>query len=80
MKELVKESRLIKTDKYLLEVEVEFYKDEEDPWAPYYTTEMVQRMYEANKALIQGNLEAARKFGKLFRIVPEEAELDLSVV
>jgi|GEM_PF-1407961 len=80
MKEKVKENRLIKSDKYLLEVEVEFYQDEDDPWAPYYTTEVVKRMYNAKKALIQGDLDSARKFGRLYRITPEEAELDLSSV
>jgi len=41
---------------------------------------MAQRMYDAKKALVEGKLEIARKYGKLYRIIPEETELDLSVI
>jgi len=64
--------KLIKEGQYLVEVCVNLIEDE-TAWSPYLTPADVKRLDAARVALKQGDLEGAKKYGRVFELLPISA-------
>ncbi len=54
---------------YVAEVQVELFHSPEG-WAPYLSVEHAQKLDEVREALRRGDLKAAGKLGRIFRLTP----------
>jgi hypothetical protein len=61
--------KLVHEGEYIAEVEVELLESEEG-WAPYLSLEDAQRLDEVREALRRGDLMAASKLARVFRMTP----------
>jgi hypothetical protein len=64
-----RQRKLVHEGQYVAEVEVEIL-DAPEGWAPYLSLEEVHRLEEVRDALRRGNLEAAAKLARVFRLTP----------
>ena len=62
-----KTTKLIREGQYLAEVDVEQLEDETG-WSPYLTLEGVEKLDAVRVALRTGDLAAASKLGKVYRV------------
>lgn len=62
-------TKLIREGEYVTEVEVELSESPEG-WGPYLSLEDSKRLDEARAALRCGDLAAAARIGRVFRLTP----------
>ena len=67
VKEYLHEGRLV------VEVDVTLIETESE-WSPYYSIQDVRKMEAARNALRQGDLDAARKLGRVYEMTLVAAE------
>ena len=67
IKEYIHEGRLV------VEVDVTLIETESE-WSPYYSIQDVRKMEAARNALRQGDLDAARKLGRVYEMTLVAAE------
>jgi hypothetical protein len=65
--EYIHEGRLV------VEVDVSLIETESD-WSPYYSIQDVRKLEAAREALRRGDLEAAKKLGRVYEMKPVAAE------
>lgn len=61
--------KLIREGAYMAEVEVEL-SDSPEGWGPYLSLADAKRLDEARGALRRGDLTAAARIGRVFRLTP----------
>jgi hypothetical protein len=62
-------SKLVHEGEYVAEVEVELiYTDE--GWSPYLSLGDAQKLDDVREALRRGDLEAAARLGRVFKLTP----------
>lgn len=64
-----KQVKLVQEGEYMAEVEVEIIESEEG-WAPYLSLQDVHKLDAVREALRDGNLAAAMKAARVFRLTP----------
>jgi len=64
-----KQVKLVQEGEYVAEVEVEIIESKEG-WAPYLSLQDVHKLDAVRKALRDGNLAAAMKAARVFRLTP----------
>ena len=62
----------IHVGKYAAEVPIELI-EEEGGWSPYLSREDATKLDEVRKALKEGDVEAAAKYGRVFELLPISA-------
>ena len=62
-------TKLVHEGQYLAEVEVEFL-DTGEGWSPYLSLEDAEKLDDVRAALRAGNLKAAAKLARVFRLTP----------
>jgi hypothetical protein len=67
-----KHTRLERENDLLAEVEVSLV-DSEEGWGPYLSLEDVQKLDDVRLALRRGDVEAALKMAKVYRLTPVTA-------
>ena len=67
--ELLKRTRLIQTDKYVVAVEVEMVIPSDDPSEPCYEAETVQLLREVRERAERGELNWLQAHGKVYAAV-----------
>jgi hypothetical protein len=65
-------TKLIREGEYVTEVEVEL-SDSPEGWGPYLSLADAKRLDEARAALRRGDLAAAARIGRVFRLTPVKA-------
>jgi hypothetical protein len=67
-----RQSKLVHEGEYVAQVEVELiYTDE--GWSPYLSLPDAQKLDEVREALRRGELEAAARLARIFKLVPVAA-------
>ena len=64
-----KRTKFIHEGKYAAEVEIEVL-DSADEWSPYLSLEEAYKLDDVRKALRQGDIETAAKYGRVFELTP----------
>jgi hypothetical protein len=64
-----KQVKLVQEGEYVAEVEVELIESDEG-WAPYLSLQDVYKLDAVREALRDGNLAAAMKAARVFRLTP----------
>lgn len=64
-----KKKKYIHTGHYVAEVEVDLIYDN-DEWSPYLSVEDATRLDEVREALQREDLEAASRYGRIFKLEP----------
>lgn len=64
-----KTKKLIHEGEYVAEVEVEL-ETTDDPWSPYLSLADAEKLDHARIALRKGDLQAAKRYGRVFQLVP----------
>ncbi len=64
-----KKTKYIHEGKYVAEVDVELLEDETG-WSPYLTVEDACRLDDVRNALHRGDIAAASKLARVFRLEP----------
>lgn len=62
-------TKYVHEDKYVAEVEVSLIEDDTH-WSPYLSVEDAYRLDDVRKALRQGDLEAAARYGRIYEMRP----------
>jgi hypothetical protein len=70
MTHTTRETQLVREGDLVVSVEVELTHDDQNPWGPTFTPADVEKLVLAQRALRANDLEAAGKFGSLFRLSP----------
>jgi hypothetical protein len=65
----LKRTRLIRTDQYVVAVDVEAVVPDEDPSEPCFESETVQLLREVEDRARRGDLEWLRQHGKVYQSV-----------
>ena len=65
-------TKLVREGPYAAEVEVELI-DAEEGWAPYLSPSDASRLDEVREALRRGDVLAASRLGRVFRLTPISA-------
>jgi hypothetical protein len=65
--------KLIHEGQYAAEVEVELIYDDQG-WSPYLSVEDAYKLDDVRDALRRGDIEAAAKLARVFRLTPLSAE------
>ena len=65
-------TKLVHESGYAAEVEVELIESD-DAWAPYLTLEDAEKLDDVRAALRRGDLRAASKLGRVYRLLPVSA-------
>ena len=63
--------RLVRVGDYIAEVSVELI-EEPGGWSPYLSLEDANRLDDVRDALGRGDFDAARTFGRVFKLTPIE--------
>ncbi len=66
-------TKFLREGDLLLEVDLLGEEHEDDPWSPYFSREQAQKLYEAKKALVEGDWAKAQCLGRLFVLSPVNA-------
>ncbi len=61
--------RLVQEGEYMVEVEITLI-EEEGGWSPYVSLEDAYKLDDVREALRSGDIEAASKIGKVFKLTP----------
>ncbi|MBE3097608.1 MAG: hypothetical protein IMZ44_10855 [Planctomycetes bacterium] len=64
-----KQVKLVQEGEYVAEVEVEIVESDEG-WAPYLSLQDARKLDAVREALRDGNLAAAMKAARVFRLTP----------
>ena len=64
--------KLVREGEYVAEVEIELI-DAGEGWAPYLSLEDAQRLDDVREALRRGDITAAGKRSRVFRLIPVTA-------
>jgi hypothetical protein len=64
--------KLVREDKYVAEVVVDLIESS-DSWAPYLSVEDARKLDEVRLALRRGDIAAASKHGRVYRLTPMPA-------
>jgi hypothetical protein len=64
---------LVREGKFAAEVPVELI-EEDGGWSPYFTIDQTRKLDAVRKALREGDLKAASKFGRVFELVPVDRQ------
>ncbi len=64
-----KQAKLVHEGEYAAEVEVELI-DSDEGWGPYLTLEDARKLDEVRVALRKGDVAAASKLARVFRLTP----------
>ena len=64
-----KQVKLVQEGEYVAEVEVEIIESDEG-WAPYLSLQDARKLDAVREALRDGNLAAAMKAARVFRLTP----------
>lgn len=67
-----KHTKLVQENDFVAQVQVDLI-DSEEGWGPYLSLEDVQKLDEVRLALRRGDLEAALKMAKVYRLTPVTA-------
>jgi hypothetical protein len=62
-------SKLVREGQFAADVEVELI-DAEDEWSPYLSVDDAKKLDEVRLALRRGDIEAASRLGRVFRLTP----------
>lgn len=62
-------TKLVHEGDFVAEVPVELIETE-DGWSPYLSVEDAKKLDEVKEALRRGDLKAAAKLGRVFRLTP----------
>ena len=65
------QTKIVHVGDYVAEVDVELIEGE-GGWAPYLSVEDAQKLDTTREALRVGDLKAASKFARVFRLTPVE--------
>ena len=67
-----KHTKFLREGDYIVEVDVELHDDEEGQpgWGPYLSKEDALKLDDVRRALRSGDLAAAARHGRVFRITP----------
>ncbi|MCC6579380.1 MAG: hypothetical protein IT440_03000 [Phycisphaeraceae bacterium] len=61
--------RTVRRDDLLVEVEVELL-DQDHPWGPFLSSRDAMKLNRVRRALREGDLREAAKWGRLYRLTP----------
>jgi predicted transcriptional regulator of viral defense system len=64
-----KQTKLVRENDFIAEVPVELIESA-DAWAPYLSVEDARKLDEVRTALRRGDLAAAQKHGRVYRLTP----------
>lgn len=64
--------KLVREGEYVAEVEIELF-DTGEGWSPYLSLEDAQRLDDVREALRRGDITAAGKRSRVFRLIPVTA-------
>ncbi|HEV2845879.1 MAG TPA: hypothetical protein VG477_13585 [Thermoanaerobaculia bacterium] len=64
-----RQTKLLREGQLMAEVEVELIESDEG-WAPYLSLEEAEKLDSVRKALRTGDVEAAGKLARVFRLMP----------
>lgn len=64
-----KRTKFLHEGKYAAEVEIEVL-DSADEWPPYLSLQDAYKLDDVRKALRQGDIETAAKYGRVFELTP----------
>jgi hypothetical protein len=64
--------KLIREGTFLAEVRVTLIEDE-TAWSPYLSPEEATKLDTVRKALKEGDIETAKKYGRVFELLPISA-------
>jgi hypothetical protein len=67
-----KQVKLVHEGRYAAEVEVELIYDDQG-WSPYLSVEDAYKLDDVRDALRRGDIEAAAKLARVFRLTPLSA-------
>ncbi len=62
-------TKLVREGPYVAEVEIQRI-DSDEPWAPYLSQDDVRKLDEVRLALRRGDVAAALKWAKVYRLTP----------
>lgn len=65
-------TKLVHEGEYVAKVQVTL-TESDDEWAPYLSVEDVKRLDAVRTALKRGDLQAASKYARVFRLTPVNA-------
>lgn len=68
-RQCIKRTRLIRTDRYVVAVEVELVIPADDPSEPCYEAGTVQFLKEVAERAERGDLDWLRRHGKVYEVV-----------
>lgn len=66
------QTKLVREGQYAAEVDVQLILAE-DEWSPYLSVEDAQKLDEVRMALRRGDIKAAARLARVFRLVPVAA-------
>lgn len=66
-----KQTKLVRAGRYAAEVDITLIEDDTG-WAPYLSVDDARRLDQVRQALISGDVAAAAKLGRIFRLTPVE--------
>jgi hypothetical protein len=69
---MTRQQKFVREGQYLADVEVDLVESEE-AWAPYLTVEDARKLDEVRLALRAGDLEAASRLARVYRLTPVTA-------
>jgi hypothetical protein len=64
-----KRIKIVREAQYVAEVEVQT-TDAAEPWGPYLSLDEARKLDEVRMALRRGDIAAAQRFGRVFRLMP----------
>ena len=64
-----KKTKYLHAGRYVAEVEVDLIESDKS-WAPYMSVEQATKLDDVREALQQNDLEAASKYGRIYRLEP----------
>jgi hypothetical protein len=65
-----KRAKLVHEGEYVAEVELEMtYDDDGVGWSPYLSVQEAAKLDEARRALKRGDIEAAGRIGRVFKLL-----------
>ena len=65
-------TKLVHEGSYAAEIEIELIVTE-DEWSPYLSLEDAYKLDDVRQALRRGDIEAASKLGRVFKLIPVAA-------
>lgn len=63
-------AKLLREGDLLLEVDLVAQEQDDDPWSPYFAPDQAQKLFDAKKALVDGDMAKAERLGRLYSVSP----------